>query len=324
MFSAGEVPTDTELHQVFKGVSSELGVAAAVDPGLVATVCRNVAKTVRLTCVKCEQILVTDGEASQVIGYPTEGQRRNVAIVNCLTRFRAGVEKIVAESAAAVGAEGAACIAEALGDVDKQVRNGIDPLLNSIEDAVESIVLTMHKEDFGGDDASGGPTTDDEDATASSSSCSPYMRELQTFVSRVSADFLQEFACRDFVSSCLRPSHARSVARFVSHASFLRPLGAAGRLRLASDCARLEAALEPLLLGTRLSASVELSQAYSALRAFRALLFLRAEDFPSAVWAARSELPASVALHLLFSFAPLELKSPHESAGWSVSRLVST
>ena len=77
MFSAGEVPTEAELHQVFKGVSSEVGVAAAVDARLAAAVCRNVAKTVRLTCVKGEQMLVTDGEASQVVGYPTEGQVRN-------------------------------------------------------------------------------------------------------------------------------------------------------------------------------------------------------------------------------------------------------
>lgn len=45
-----------------------------VDPKLNLTVAKNVAKTVKLMCVKCEQIVVTDGEASQVIGHPTDAQ----------------------------------------------------------------------------------------------------------------------------------------------------------------------------------------------------------------------------------------------------------
>ncbi len=47
MFSAGEVPTEAEMHQVFKGVSSEIGVATAVDAKLAAIVGKNVAKTVK-------------------------------------------------------------------------------------------------------------------------------------------------------------------------------------------------------------------------------------------------------------------------------------
>ena len=77
-----------------KGVASELGVSA-VDAELSATVAKNVAKTVRLVCVKFEQTLVTDGEASQVVGRPTEGQRKNVAVVNCLSKFKSGIEDIV-------------------------------------------------------------------------------------------------------------------------------------------------------------------------------------------------------------------------------------
>ena len=51
---------------MFKGISSELNVSTAVDARLCLTVAKNIAKTVRLMCVKCENVLVTDGEASQV------------------------------------------------------------------------------------------------------------------------------------------------------------------------------------------------------------------------------------------------------------------
>ena len=39
--------------------------------------------------------LSTDGEASQVIGPPTPGQQRNVAIVNALFQLHQAVSKVV-------------------------------------------------------------------------------------------------------------------------------------------------------------------------------------------------------------------------------------
>ena len=46
---------------------SELSVSL-VDVSLSCTVARNISKTVRLFFLKCEQMIVTDGEATQVIG----------------------------------------------------------------------------------------------------------------------------------------------------------------------------------------------------------------------------------------------------------------
>ena len=55
---------------------------------------------------------------------------------------------------------------------------------------------------------------------------------------------------------------------FVRHAALVRPVGAAGRLRLAADCAQLELAVAPLC--DRLA---NLGTAYRVLRAFKPLLF---------------------------------------------------
>ena len=60
----------------------------------------------------------------------------------------------------------------------------------------------------------------------------------------------------------------RAVELFVRHAALVRPVGAAGRLRLAADCAQLELAVAPLC--DRLA---NLGTAYRVLRAFKPLLF---------------------------------------------------
>ena len=67
-------------------------------------------------------------------------------------------------------------------------------------------------------------------------------------------------------------------------------------------------------------APLNLSFLSQVLRSFRSLLFLRAEDVPASPLLSSGALPFSTALHFLFSKAPAELKSPHDSAGWSRSR----
>ena len=251
----------------------------------------------------------------QVVGYPTEGQRRNVEIVNCLSRFKTGVEEIVASSPAAAAAAGdgetaAGVIGDSLADVDKQIRSAIAPLLSSVRDAVEAILLTIHKEDY---------AEEDEGKADPDNTCSLYMKELQGFISRVAVDFLKDFVCQDFVGECVLSVVGGCIDSFILHASLVRPLGRGGQLRLASDCAQLELALEPLLPGGSVPSHPALEASYATLRAFRALLFMRPADVPSCESLGKA-LPASVALHFLFSTAPPELKSPHDSAGWSVSR----
>ena len=305
MFSAGEIPSENELTQVFKGVSSELTVSM-IDIQLSITVAKNVAKTVQLMCVKCEQIVVTDGEASQVVGYPTQGQKQNVQVVNCLCKFRTGMEEDILKTIP-IHETGSLAIVEALSHVDRQVSAAISPLLSSIQDAVEAILLTLHKEDFSADEAAADATT-----------CSLYMKELQGFLSRISEDFLKEFICQEFLTTCLIPVAIKCVDQFILHASLVRPLGKAGQMTLASDCAQLELALEPLVGGNKASSEM-LGKSYSTLRAFRSLLFMQAEDVSDSPVLGQA-LPFSTALHFLFTKSPPELKSPHDSAGWSLSR----
>ncbi|XP_052781964.1 conserved oligomeric Golgi complex subunit 5-like isoform X2 [Mya arenaria] len=282
---------------------NELNVAS-VDKKLCVTVAKNVSKTVKMYCVKSEQLLCTDGEASQVIGSPTQGQTRNAAVVNTLYQLHLAVSKVV------IGLEyypeeGKGSITESLQAIVLLMTNAVQPLMSSICDALEAIILTIHQEDF----SSPAPTGQDTDAP-----CSLYMRELQGFIARCQTDYLLQFTCHDFIMECIQPISCRCISLFVRHACMVRPLGEGGKLRLAADFAQMELAISPFC-----KRASDLGKPYRLLRAFRPLLFQSVEHVSDSP-ALGETIPHSTLLHFLFARAPPEIKSPHVSADWSLSR----
>uniref|UniRef100_A0A8C9YYH0 Conserved oligomeric Golgi complex subunit 5 n=1 Tax=Sander lucioperca TaxID=283035 RepID=A0A8C9YYH0_SANLU len=275
-------PSNDELDSIIKTISSELNVAS-VDPNLSLAVSKNAAKTIQLFCVKSEQLLCTQGEASQVIGPLTEGQRRNVAVVNSLYRLQQAVTKAV----------------------QVLMSSAVQPLLQSVSDSIEAIIITLHQEDFSG------PLScpDKPDVP-----CSLYMKELQGFISRVMADYFRHFQCVDFIYESTESIARRAIELFVRHTSLLRPLGEGGKMRLAADFAQMELAVAPLC--RRVS---DLGKPYRMLRSFRPLLFQTSELVASSP-AVGDLIPYSTLLHFFFTRAPPELKSPHQRAEWSIAR----
>uniref|UniRef100_A0A8C1IEF3 Conserved oligomeric Golgi complex subunit 5 n=1 Tax=Cyprinus carpio TaxID=7962 RepID=A0A8C1IEF3_CYPCA len=275
-------PSNDELDSIIKTIASELNVAS-VDSGLTIAVAKNAAKTVQLFCVKSEQLLCTQGDASQVIGPLTEGQRRNIAVVNSLFRLQQSVAK----------------------SVQNLMSSAVQPLLNSVTDSVEAILITMHQEDFSGSLPAGGRLD---------VPCSLYMRELQGFIARVVNDYFRPLQCLDFLYDSTENIAQRAITLFIRHASLLRPLSEGGKMRLAADFAQMELAVAPLC--RRVS---DLGKAYRLLRSFRPLLFQTSEHIASSQ-ALGDLIPYSTILHFLFNRAPAELKSPHQRAEWSISR----
>uniref|UniRef100_A0A4W3HQM3 Conserved oligomeric Golgi complex subunit 5 n=1 Tax=Callorhinchus milii TaxID=7868 RepID=A0A4W3HQM3_CALMI len=273
-------PSSDELDSIIKTIASELNVAS-VDPSLSLAVARNVAKTVQLFGVKSEQLLSTQGEASQVIGPLTDGQRRNVAVVNSLHRLSQSVLKTIQDL----------------------MGNAVQPLLKSVEDSIEAIIITMHLEDFAGP-LSGKPEVP----------CSLYMKELQGFVARIMNDYFRTFECVDFIYDSTETIAQRAIQVFIRNATLLRPLGEGGKMRLAADFAQMELAVGPLC--RRVS---DLGKSYRLLRSFRPLLFQTSEHMANSP-AVGDIVPYSSILHFLFTRAPPELKSPHQRAEWSVAR----
>ncbi|KAK0135037.1 Conserved oligomeric Golgi complex subunit 5 [Merluccius polli] len=296
-------PSPDELDSIIKTISSELGVASG-DPDLTLAVAKNAAKTVQLFCVKSEQLLCTQGEASQVIGPLTDGQRRNVAVVNSLFRLQLAVSKVIS-GLTSIPPAAQQTLSSSLEGVQVLMTAAVQPLLQSVSDSLEAIIITMHQEDFSGPLSSG----DHPDVP-----CSLYMRELQGFVSRAVADYFQHFQCVDFIYGRSEVIAQRAIRLFLRHASLLRPLGEGGKMRLAADFAQMELTVAPLC--RRVS---DLGKPYRMLRSFRPLLFQTSELISSS--AVVGELiPYSTLLSFLFSRAPAELRSPHQRAEWSIAR----
>uniref|UniRef100_A0A7N8X5U1 Conserved oligomeric Golgi complex subunit 5 n=1 Tax=Mastacembelus armatus TaxID=205130 RepID=A0A7N8X5U1_9TELE len=183
--------------------------------------------------------------------------------------------------------------------------SAVQPLLQSVSDSIEAIIITLHQEDFSGPLSS----TDKPDVP-----CSLYMKELQGFISRVMDDYFKYFQCIDFIYESTESIAQRAIELFIRHASLLRPLREGGKMRLAADFAQMEMAVAPLC--RRVS---DLGKPYRMLRSFRPLLFQTSELIASSP-AVGDLIPYSTLLHFLFTRAPSELKSPHQRAEWSIAR----
>ncbi|XP_033212556.1 conserved oligomeric Golgi complex subunit 5 [Belonocnema kinseyi] len=310
MFSGDGAPGQEEIDSLIRTITSELSVSL-VDEGLSTVVARNVGKAIRLFCLKCEQNLLTGGEASQVIDSPTAGQQTNVTLANLLHYLSTQTNRVIANLSSSLPSEGAAVIATALEDTSTLSKNILAPLLSSINDAIESIILTMH---------------DDPEFREPSSplgrevGASLYMRELQGFILRSVNTFLAPYKNQTVVAECCKSVASRCIELFVRHACLLRPLSDYGRAKLIADFAQMEVAVAPLCRGGQLG-SLE-QQQYRILRALRALLPLDAEEMVQKVLEdGESSVPPSLILLHLFSGAPSDLQSPHQSANWSISRL---
>ncbi|KAH9496319.1 Conserved oligomeric Golgi complex subunit [Bulinus truncatus] len=301
--SSSNPPTSEEVDNIVKTITSELNVSSG-DNKLNITVAKNVAKTVKLFCVKSEQLLSTDGEASQVIGPPSTGQIRNVGVVNTLFQFHQAVSKMLS-GITHFPDEAQQSINSSLEYIVQLMGTAIQPLLSSISDALEAIILTIHGEDFSGP----APSKSETEAP-----CSLYMKELHSFIARCQSDYLSPFKCKDFIIDSINPLACRCIDLFVRHASLVRPLGDGGKLRLAADFAQMEMAISPLC-----RRPADLGKSYRLLRAFRPLLFQTPEHVAQSP-ALGEIIPYSTVIQFLFARGPPELKSPHQVSDWSVIR----
>ncbi|XP_039210407.1 conserved oligomeric Golgi complex subunit 5 [Crotalus tigris] len=296
-------PSADELDSIIKIIASELNVAA-VDVNLSFAVSKNVAKTIQLFGVKSEQLLSTQGEASQVIGPLTEGQRRNVAVVNSLYKLHQSVLKVISNQSGFPTAS-EETVHAALKTIHDLMGNAVQPLLDSVGDSIQAIIMTLHQEDFSGSlPPSGKPDVP----------CSLYMKELQGFISRVMNDYFRHFECYDFVYERTEGIAQRAIQVFIRNASLLRSLGEGGKMRLAADFAQMELAVAPLC--RRVS---DLGKSYKLLRSFRPLLFQTSEHISNSP-AVGDIIPYSTIIQFLFTRAPPELKSPFQRADWTVAR----
>ena len=84
---------------------------------------------------------------NSVTGPPTLSQKTNAGVVNLLHQFDGNLRRSLVASTN-LPDEDKTAIIDTLKCVATQMRNSLQPLLSSVTDAVEAILLTMHEEDF--------------------------------------------------------------------------------------------------------------------------------------------------------------------------------
>ncbi|KER29533.1 hypothetical protein T265_13342, partial [Opisthorchis viverrini] len=140
------------------------------------------------------------------------------------------------------------------------------------------------------------------------------------------------FSCGDVaLQSSVLPYMTRWIDMFLNNISLVRPVSEVGRIRLAADCVEFELAVSPLLSSATEGALVSFApEACMKLRAFRPVLLADSDQILRAYMQQKTEptldiiqLPPSLVCQHLFSRAPDEIRSPHDTAGWSTTRYIS-
>ncbi|XP_073988734.1 conserved oligomeric Golgi complex subunit 5 four way stop isoform X2 [Rhodnius prolixus] len=293
-----EPPSTDKVDAFIKTISSELSVSL-VDQALAIPVARNVSKAVSLFCQKGEQMLVNTADATQVIESPTVSQDLNVNIANIVNYMCEQTKGVITNLG--LNKNVTSSIDSALESGHLLTQQILNPLLASILVAIESILLTMHNEDYNINEFNG--------------SSSLYMRELQAFISRAVTSYLSPFHNQILVTQSCSEVASRTIELFIRNASLLRPLSECGRKKLLADFKSLEDAINPLCV--HLS---ELGSVYSMLRSMRPLITATPNEIASSPVLGQV-IPYSLAITLLFSWGPPELPSPHQSVGWPISKL---
>ncbi|CAK4676290.1 hypothetical protein LEN26_018997 [Aphanomyces euteiches] len=172
---------------------------------------------------------------------------------------------------------------------------------------LEGILATMHEETFG-DAASQAPMHG-----------SRFMAEFGIVFQVIEAEHLQRLgldAGSSIREASLDAMCTRLLSYFVRHAALVRPLGEAGKCRLASDMAQLEMHMSNL---STMKTS-ETGLAWEEFKAFRHLLFVETARVcrdpkvdkirPSNVW------------HHLLGRGPVALQTPAQARGWTQAAYV--
>ena len=143
----------------------------------------------------------------QVIGQPSSAQLQNINIVNMMAVFNNKLTQVCCDHEASLGQDRLHMLQSSCQEVVNMMSGAVSPLLDSINDSIDAILLTMHKEDFS--------ASDGDTSKTPAQACSLYMKELQAFLERIAKDFLSTFTCKEFLSVHLHLMAEKTIGRFV-------------------------------------------------------------------------------------------------------------
>lgn len=305
-------PSHDQMDSLMRIITNELTVAL-VENELMEKSAKNIAKCVNMFAVKTEQKLSTGSDAAQVIGgAPNVGQQQNVQLANALYYLGAQIQRSVTNLRGSLTENCIKVINDSVDELDNLTQGILQPLVMSINQTVETIVVTMHQEDWRKENRSTATT------------CSAYLRELLQFLTRVHHTYLLHFDNKPVLINKCNDVAIRTIELLVRHAAIVCPINAAGRLRLNSDLTALERHLRSGTPAPSLCPQLaDLGAPYRLLKSVASLVGVsKAEDLPVHTVAS---VQTSTLLFMMFGYAQqtAELLPPHKTLSWSVQQLSS-
>ncbi|KAJ6820005.1 conserved oligomeric Golgi complex subunit 5 [Iris pallida] len=292
MSSRGSIPSKDQISRLVLRFQEEIE-AVKFHGHLMLLVLREIGKVLMLLAERAEYQISTGPESRQVTGPALPAQLKNFALCQHLQEVHTRLSTTVA-SLPNVAAD---VLSPSLGVIYGVACDSVTSLFQSMLDRLESCILQIHEQDFGGN---GMDMTMDNSASS-------YMDELQKATVLFRNEFLSKLLpsssrSETICTQLVRRMASRVLIFFIRHAALVRPLSESGKLRMARDMAELELAVQNLFPVEQLGAP------YRALRAFRPVIFLETSQLAGSP--VLQDLPPSVVLHHLYSRGPDELQSP--------------
>lgn len=296
--SRGSIPSQEQISRFISRIQDEIE-AVKLDAHLTLLVLRVIGNVLQLLAEKAEYQISAGPESRQVTGSVTPLQIRNFTIYLHLQEVHTRITAMVS-SLPTVAME---VMSPSLGAIYSVACDSITPLFQAMLDRLESCILQIHDQKFGG-----------ESNASMDENGSGYMEEIKNSIIHFHKEFLSKLHLpatshstsvvgESICTRLTRKMAARVLTFFVRHAALVRPLSEPRKLQLTKDMAELE-----LVVGQNLFQVEQLGAPYRALRALKTLFFQETSKIESCPLL--QDLPRSVVLHHLYSRAPEELESP--------------
>jgi len=295
--SSRPVPGAAEVQRLISHLHGEVKCAGGSET-LSLHIGSKVGEALVLLAERASYMAAAGSELRQLGGSCNAPQARNIALCCAVQEVHRAVLSLGPHMLPAV----ADCLRAPLEELQVAAVEMVTPIFRAGVEAAENHILSIHKESFA------------QESAAYETATSPFMDDVSRFLTYFQSEFLARFTptpspgTHTFISALVERMACRLVVLFVRHASLLRKLSEAGKLRLAKNFAEIEAAVSSNLFPVE-----KLGAPYQMLRSYRPLLFLETSALLASPLV--KELPVPVTLHHMYSRAPEQLQSPMEQGG---------
>ena len=161
-----------DVDSISKEINSELSTIL-FDDELQNDTIKNIEQAVNLYIAKVEGLIARTPNSAQVIGPMNDTQVQNYGLVNSTYMLSEYLDETQADQRESLTETAKIGFTSMIDSCEQLMETIMEPIFASVADAIESIILTMHKEDFS------------MDKHTMMNKPSLFIRELETFIKRV-------------------------------------------------------------------------------------------------------------------------------------------